>query len=210
MEKQRQSIWGDTGRCQLIVCLLCFRGASVKITYIYMCTYIPQSYTAARWDIWGIPITVLLQLEVKIKADILLLLHQGVYSFIFLEIKQNKWIEKVQLFMLMDNLTHIWPRIYLHFVEIQRKKIDCSLQALKISFGLTLWAVFTDLWLMMLLPGRLLSNAICMHCFPLWLWMDSNKLYMQQNEKYKLLLCIQFALNQTLMSYHFKLDKKSE
>lgn len=37
--------------------------------------------------------------------------------------------------------------------------------ALKISTGWTLWAVFMELWLMMLLPGRLLPNAICMHCF---------------------------------------------
>lgn len=46
--------------------------------------------------------------------------------------------------------------------------MECSLQvstALKISTGWRLRAVFMELWLMTLLPGRLLPNAICMHCF---------------------------------------------
>lgn len=43
--------------------------------------------------------------------------------------------------------------------------------------------------------------------FPLWLWMDSNWLHVQQNEKHKLLLRFQFASIQALMSLHLKPDK---
>lgn len=53
---------------------------------------------------------------------------------------------------------------------------------------------------MMLLPDRLLPNAICMHCFSSVTVNGSQLItHAAKNEKYKLLSCIQFASNQGLM-----------
>lgn len=106
-----------------------------------------------------------------------------------------------------------WRCISLHFVGI-----DCSLQestALKISAGWILWAVFTELWLMVLLPGRLLPNAICMHCFSSVSSVTRNGLQLIRHaEKWKIQtallhpICIKSGFNVT--SFWALIKKKNE
>lgn len=109
----------------------------------------------------------------------------------------------------------LWRCISLHFVGI-----DCSLQestALKISAGWTLWAVFTELWLMVLLPGRLLPNAICMHCFSSVSSVTGNGLRLITHaEKWKIQtallypICIKSGFNVTSFWALIKKKKKEE